>query len=98
MLEMISLNIMEDDKRISRYILEHFDDVDIKVTNGSEEVYKMTNIKKVKPIIYKIKSNNIKITILYFKCNDIKEKRYYIPKLKQDYTFVELKEYLNENL
>lgn len=72
------------------WCLEHFRDVKVKVTSGSEEIIPKTNIKKINPTIYKIKS----IIILYYDCNYFKDKKYYIPKLKQEYNFLEIKEYL----
>ena len=98
MINYSTINILEDDRKLTKFIIDNFKSVDIKITNGSEELISNTNIKKVNPIIYKIKSNNTKLTILYFKCDEIKEKKYYIPKLKQDYTLSELKSYLNRNL
>lgn len=98
MINYSTINILEDDRKLTKFIIDNFKYVDIKITNGSEELISNTNIKKVNPIIYKIKSNNTKLTILYFKCDEIKEKKYYIPKLKQDYTLSKLKSYLNRNL
>ena len=98
MINYSTINVLEDDRKLSKFIIDNFENVDIKITNGSEELISNTNIKKLNPIIYKIKSNNTKLTILYFKCDEIKEKKYYIPKLKQDYTLSELKSYLNHNL
>ena len=71
----ITLNILEDDRKLTKFIIDYFN---------------ITDIKIVKPIIYKIN----KLTILYYKCEDIKERKYYIPKLKQDYNLSELKSYL----
>ena len=90
----ITLNILEDDRKLTKFIIDYFNISDIKITNGKESLIKNTNIKIIKPIIYKIK----KLTILYYKCEDIKERKYYIPKLKQDYNLSELKSYLKENL
>ena len=78
--------------KLTKFIIDYFNITDIKITNGKETLLKNTNIKIVKPIIYKIK----KLTILYYKCEDTKERKYYIPKLKQDYTLSELKSYLKE--
>ena len=85
-----NLTILEDDRKLTKFILENFKDTDIKSTNGSEMLISITNIKKVNPIIYKIKSSKITLTILYFKCSDIKDKKYYIPKLRQDFNLSEL--------
>lgn len=89
-----TLTILEDDRKLTKFILENFKDTDIKSTNGSEMLISITNIKKVNPIIYKIKSSKTTLTILYFKCSDIKDKKYYIPKLRQDFNLSELKDYL----
>ena len=86
----ITLNILEDDRKLTKFIIDYFNITDIKITNGKESIIKNTNIKIIKPIIYKIK----KLTIFYYKCEDIKERKYYIPKLKQDYNLSELKSYL----
>lgn len=93
-----TLSILEDDRKLSKYILENFKNIDITSNNGSEVIISTTNIKKVIPITYKIKSNKINLTILYFKCDDIKDRKYYIPKLKQDFTLSELKDYLKDVL
>ncbi|MFV0249500.1 MAG: hypothetical protein ACK5HP_00445 [Bacilli bacterium] len=69
---------MNKDK-LKDWCLETFKDGKVKVTSGSEEVIPKTNIKKINPTIYKIKS----ITILYYDGNYFKNKNYYIPKLKQ---------------
>lgn len=72
----ITLNILEDDRKLTKFIIDYFNITDIKITNGKESIIKNTNIKIIKPIIYKIN----KLTILYYKCEDIKERKYYIPK------------------
>lgn len=90
----ITLNILEDDRKLTIFIIDYLNITDIKITNGKESLIKNANIKIVNPIIHKIK----KLTILYYKCEDIKERKYYIPKLKQDYNLSELKSYLKENL
>ncbi len=81
---------MENKDNLKEWCLEHFRDVKIKVTNASEEIIPITNIKKINPRIYKINS----IIILYYDTNYFKDKKYYIPKLKQEYNFSEIKEYL----
>lgn len=93
-----TLSILEDDRKLSKYILENFKNIDITSNNGSEVIISATNIKKIIPITYKIKSSKINLTILYFKCDDIKDRKYYIPKLKQDFTLPELKDYLKSVL
>lgn len=94
MLKDSTITILEDDKKLSKFILENFENVTITSSNGSEKIISITNIKEVNPIIYKIKSSKTNLLILYFKCKDINEKKYYIPKLKQDYNLSELKNYL----
>ena len=59
-----TLTILEDDRKLTKFILENFKDTDIKSTNGSEMLISITNIKKVNPIIYKVKSDKTTITIL----------------------------------
>lgn len=94
MLQTSILTILEDDRKLSRFIAQNFKDAKINVSNGNEILITMTNIKKINPIIYKIKTLNSSVTILYFKSDDIKDKKYYIPKLKRDFNLSELKEYL----
>ena len=94
MLQTSILTIMEDDRKLSKFIFENFKDVKFNVSSGNETLITKTNIKKINPVIYKIKTSKSSITILYFKSDDIKDKKYYIPKLKQDYSLSELKEYL----
>jgi len=36
--------------------------------------------------------------ILYFKCDEFKENKYYIPKIKEEFNLSELKNYLNKTL
>lgn len=81
---------MKNKDKLKDWCLETFKYVKIKVTNGNEEIISKTNIKKINPTIYKIKS----ITILYYDNNYFKNKNYYIPKLKQEMNFEEIKEYL----
>lgn len=89
-----TITLLEDDRKLSKFILENFKGIKMNISNGSEILISKTNIKKINPIIYKLKSTNINITILYFKIDDINDKKYYIPRLKQDYTLSELKQYL----
>ncbi|MEG2351646.1 MAG: hypothetical protein RSA10_01655 [Bacilli bacterium] len=79
-------------------MIEKFKDAKINISNDSEILITKTNVKKICPIIYKLKSTNANIAILYFKIDDIKDKKHYIPKIKQDYTLSELKQYLKEVL
>ena len=72
--------------KLKEWCLEHYKDVKVRITNGSEEVIPKTNIKKINPTIYKINS----IIILHYSCNIIKDRNYYPPKLKKDYNFSEI--------
>lgn len=81
---------MANKDNLKNWCLEHFKDVKVKITSGSEAIIPKTNIKLINPTIYKIKS----IVILYYDTNYFKDKNYYIPKLKQEYNFSEIKEYL----
>ena len=55
----IILNILEDDRKLTKFIIDYFNITDIKITNDKESLIKNTNIKIVKPIIYKIKKLTI---------------------------------------
>ena len=92
------LNVLEDDRKLTKYIETCFPNIEIEVINGYLSIYKNTNIKKIIPIIYKIKSSKIKLMIFYFKCDEIKENKYYIPKIKEEFNLSELKNYLNKTL
>lgn len=98
MLSQTTLSIMKDDKRLTKFIISNFKNVDITCTNGIEIYFNNTNIKKVEPIIYKINSNKGKLIILYFNCDNFGVKKYYIPKFKKDYSFNELKFFLSDFL
>ena len=92
------LNILKDDRKLIKYIETCFPNIKIDVIDGNVSIYKNTNIKKIIPIIYKIKSSKIKLMILYFKCDEIKDNKYYIPKIKEEFNLLELKNYLNKTL
>ena len=96
MFESDSINTLVDDELLTRTLKNRYEDINIKVSNGLVEVYKKTNIKKVIPIIYRIKYKNTNTTILYYKVDDIKERRYYIPKIKKCFSLPEIKSYLNK--
>ena len=53
----ITINILEDDRKLTKFIIDYFNITDIKITNGKESIIKNTNIKIVNPIIYKIKKS-----------------------------------------
>ena len=96
MLKKSLITTLKDDSLLKKYLISRFKGIDIEITNGSIQAYTSTNIKKVNPIIYTIKYQKIKVVVLYYKIEDIKDKKYYIPKLKEDYNLSELKSYFNE--
>ena len=67
----ILLENMEDDGKLSEYILNNYKNIKLNITNGKIELIEKTNIKKITPIIYEIKLLRKKYIILYFKCNEI---------------------------
>ena len=85
-----------DDNLLTKYLIKKFEGIDIDITNGLVEIYAKTNIKKVNPIIYKIKYRGERTTILYYKIDDIKDKKYYIVKERKDYNLSDLKSYFEE--
>ena len=48
---------MADKDKLKEWCLEHFKDLKVRVTNGSEEIIPKTNIKKINPTIMKDKFN-----------------------------------------
>lgn len=92
------IKVLEDDGKLAKYLELSFPTAKVNVTNGNVSIYEKTNIKKINPITYTIYSSKTKLIILYFKCNEIKDKKYYIPSIKQDFSLVELKEFLQKTL
>ena len=41
----IILNILEDDRKLTKFIIDYFNIIDIKVSNGKKTLLKNTNIK-----------------------------------------------------
>ena len=82
--------IMKDDETLTKWAKEEFPDININVTNGHEKLISQTNLKEVCPIIYQIKD----LVILYFRCDEIKDKKYFITKEKREFNLSELKSYL----
>ena len=92
------IKVLEDDGKLTKYLELSFSALKVSATNGNVSIYERTNIKKINPITYTINSSKIKIIVLYFKCNEIKDKKYYIPSIKQDFSLLELKEFLQKTL
>lgn len=92
------IKVLEDDGKLTKYLELSFPALKVSVTNGNVSIYERTNIKKINPTTYTISSSKTKLIILYFKCNEIKDKKYYIPSIKQDFSLVELKEFLQKTL
>ena len=69
---------MVNKDNLKDFVLEHFEGVKIKITNGSEELIPKTNIIKINPKIYKINS----ITVLYYDGNYFKDKKDAITRLR----------------
>lgn len=94
----ILLENMEGDNKLSEYILNNFKNVEITVTKGKIELIEKTNIKKITPIVYKIKFYKSKFIILYFKCEEIEKNKYFFLKTKKEYNLLEIKGLMNELL
>lgn len=92
----ILLENMEDDGKLSDYILNNYKNIKLSITNGKIELIEKTNIKKITPIIYEIKNLRKKYIILYFKCNENESQKYYCLKTKREYNFVEIKGLISE--
>ena len=95
---MFKNKILEDDGKLTRYLETTFPTLKVSINNGSISIYEKTNIQKINPIIYQIHSSNIDLIILYFQCERIKDKKYYIPSIKKDFSLIELKEFLQKTL
>lgn len=93
-----NIKVLEDDGKLTKYLETSFPTTKVSVTNGNVSIYEKTNIKKINPITYNIKTSKSNLIVLYFKCNEIKDKKYYISSIKQDFSLVELKEFLQKTL
>jgi transcription initiation factor IIE alpha subunit len=69
---------------------------DIKTTDGAILEIKKTNIKTIKPIIYEILELNL--VIYHYACDNLNNKRYYIPSHKKSYTLNQIKEIIRNIL
>ena len=68
----------------------------IKITDGAILEIRKTNIKTVKPIIYEIVDLNL--IIYHYACDNLNNKRYYIPSQKKSYTLNQIKEIIRTML
>lgn len=68
----------------------------IKITDGAILEIKKTNIKTIKPAIYEIP--DINLIIYHYACDNLNNKRYYIPSHKKSYTLNQIKEMIRSML
>ncbi len=68
----------------------------IKITDGAILEIKKTNIKTIKPIIYEI--SDLNLVIYHYACDNLNNKRYYIPDYKKSYTLNQIKEIIRTML
>lgn len=104
MLQTSILTILGDDRKLSKFIVKNFKNAKISVSNSNETLIKMTNIKKINPVIYKVKTSKSSITILYFKSNskyNLLKQKYYSNKYINNellYNALEHIKYENERI
>ena len=68
----------------------------IRITDGAILEIKKTNIKTIKPIIYEI--SDLNLVIYHYACDNLNNKRYYIPNYKKSYTLNQIKEIIRNML
>ena len=68
----------------------------LKTTDGAIFEIKKTNIKTIKPIVYEILDLNL--IIYHYACDNLNQKRYYIPDNKKSYTLNQIKEMIRTML
>lgn len=54
MLSQTTLSIMKDDKRLTKFIISNFKNIDITCSNGIEIYFNNTNIKKLNLLFIKL--------------------------------------------
>jgi hypothetical protein len=94
MLELKTIRHLKADKEFLNFIGER--PPDMKITDGAILEIKKTNIKTIKPIIYEI--SDINLTIYHYACDNLNNKRYYIPSHKKSYTLNQIKEIIRNML
>lgn len=86
--------VLKDDGLLVKFLNAEYPSTEIKITNGYEALVSKTNLKEVFPVIYQIKAASIELVVLYFNCSEIKDKKYFIPSVKQEFNLLELKSFL----
>ncbi|MFA5409582.1 MAG: hypothetical protein WC343_12500 [Bacilli bacterium] len=94
MLELKTIRQLKADKDFLDFIGKRAPDV--KTTDGAILEIKKTNIKTIKPIIYEILG--IDLVIYHYACDNLNNKRYYIPSHKKSYTLNQVKEMIRNML
>ena len=95
MLELKTIRHLKADKEFLKFI-DNVSQLDLKTTDGAILEIKKTNIKTIKPIIYEIP--DINLTIYHYACDNLNNKRYYIPSHKKSYTLNQIKEIIRNML
>ena len=94
MLELKTIRRLKADKEFPNFVGTKLPN--IKTTDGAILEKKKTNIKTIKPIIYEIP--DINIIIYHYACDNLNNKRYYIPSHKKSYTLNQIKEIIRNML
>ena len=94
MLELKTIRQLKADKEFLDFIGKN--KLTFKTTDGAILEIKKTNIKTVKPIVYEIP--DINLTIYHYACDNLNNKRYYIPSHKKSYTLNQIKELIRNML
>jgi transcription initiation factor IIE alpha subunit len=94
MLEFKTIRQLKADKEFLGFIGKR--PPDIKTTDGAILEIKKTNIKTIKPIIYEI--SDLNLIIYHYACDNLNNKRYYIPSHKKSYTLNQIKEMIRNML
>lgn len=92
MLELKTIRHLKADKEFLNFVGEK--PPNIKTTDGAILEIKKTNIKTIKPIIYEIV--DLDLTIYHYACDNLNNKRYYIPNYKKSYTLNQIKEIIRK--
>ena len=94
MLEFKTIRQLKADKEFLDFIGKR--PPDIKTTDGAILEIRKTNIKTIKPIIYEI--SDLNLIIYHYACDNLNNKRYYIPSRKKSYTLNQIKEMIRNML
>ena len=93
MLEFRTVRYLKADKEFLNFVDKI--KLTIKTTEGAILEIKKTNIKTIKPIIYEILDLNL--IVYHYACDNLNNKRYYIPKEKKSYTLNQIKEIIRNH-